>query len=43
MSKKKGLDFIKTLYNTMDQRSNRIVALAGGGDGTVNWLLSELI
>ncbi len=24
-------------------RSNRIVALAGGGDGTVNWLLAELI
>lgn len=24
-------------------QSNRLVALAGGGDGTVNWLLAELI
>jgi diacylglycerol kinase family enzyme len=24
-------------------RSNRLIALAGGGDGTVNWLLAELI
>jgi diacylglycerol kinase family enzyme len=34
---------MKKLSDELDVKSNRIIALAGGGDGTVNWLLTELI
>jgi hypothetical protein len=42
-SRKMGLEYLKTLSEELDMKSNRLVALAGGGDGTVNWLLAELI
>lgn len=38
-SRKKGLAFIETLIHTVDHSFNKIIVLAGGGDGTVNWLL----
>lgn len=38
-----GISYLKRLCEDLDMKTNRIVALAGGGDGTVNWLLSELI
>lgn len=42
-SRNKGLAFVDKLTKTVDHSLTRIVVLAGGGDGTVNWLLSELI
>jgi len=42
-SRTMGINYLKRLCCDLDMRSNRIVALAGGGDGTVNWLLCELI
>lgn len=42
-SRKKGLGFVENLVHTVDHSVNKIVVLAGGGDGTVNWLLEELI
>lgn len=42
-SRKKGLTFVESLIQSVDHSINKIVVLAGGGDGTVNWLLEELI
>lgn len=42
-SRAMGIAYLKRLCSELDMQKNRIVALAGGGDGTVNWLLSELM
>lgn len=42
-SREAGLSYLHQLCKDLDMKSNRIVALAGGGDGTVNWLLALLI
>lgn len=38
-SRKKGISFVEKLTLTSNLTRSRIVVLAGGGDGTVNWLL----
>jgi diacylglycerol kinase family enzyme len=35
-----GLDFVNTLIKQSDTSLNKIIVMAGGGDGTVNWLLT---
>lgn len=42
-SRKMGLEMVRSLTEEADTEVNRIVVMAGGGDGTVNWLLTELM